>query len=196
MNIQNLIISPDNLHRKKQTPYYPRRLFTTRDEIKGTVGDVFCIPDAGYYVLTHVIEYTSIDTLTKELYRLEGFQTPDDFRNELYRIYGLFRTRPLYAHALFKITDLYPEEEETPHADQANITIDQANEFYEVRLPLKPVGELTFRYNPKGNKNAVIITLDTSSAYLIEPTANAYLIDLAYDIIVRDWLKYDRLRQP
>ena len=69
-------------------------------------------------------------------------------------------------------------------------------EFYEVRLPLKPVGKITFRYNPKGNKNAVIITLDKSSAYLIEPTANAYLIDLAYDIIVRDWLKYDRLRQP
>lgn len=82
-------------------------IYTTRDEPKGKVGDVFEVKDVGYFTLVNVIPIYSgevksaIEAVSEILWVLEGFKTSREMRNELRHIYGELNT--VWVHYLQQV---------------------------------------------------------------------------------------------
>lgn len=92
---RNIYGPPTNVHSADRF-----ELFTTRDECKGRFGDLFKVEGWGYFVLESVFTVSEVSFMPKYsnktplqivadyMYKLEGFDTPLQMRNELRHIYG------------------------------------------------------------------------------------------------------------
>lgn len=82
-------------------------IYTTRDEPKGKVGEVFEVKGVGYFVLESIIpiyskeDKTAIEAVSEQLCIHEGFKTSIEMRNELRHIYG--EPNNLWVHHLKQV---------------------------------------------------------------------------------------------
>lgn len=82
-------------------------LYTTRDEPKGKLGDVFQIDQLGYFVLDSLTpvysrgDMSAIDIVSDRYCLAEGFGTPKSMKDELKRIYG--EPTALWVHHLKQV---------------------------------------------------------------------------------------------
>lgn len=99
---KKLKFTPENLERHINAyPFTPtadgaRYIYTTRDEAKGNVGDIFDT-SIGKFVLI------SCEKADYEGWNEEGFTSPEEFRDELRKIYGAESFPFGYIHILLKL---------------------------------------------------------------------------------------------
>lgn len=105
--MKTIKFTPENL--KRHLRAHRRVIFTTRDKVIGSIGDVFKIEGAGYFVLSDCTHYKPDrrHRLIEERWREEGFESKDAFEDELFRIYP--SPRDLY---VFELIEVFLTEDE------------------------------------------------------------------------------------
>ena len=99
----NLKFTEENLNRHFN--YNKDMIFTIRDEPKGDEGDVTLIKNIIYdLIYMECITMLSIEEYAwGELWKLEGFNSNEEYITEIRRIYGEDSNKELYLHVLKRI---------------------------------------------------------------------------------------------
>ncbi len=105
--MKTIKFTPENL--KRHLRAHRRVIFTTRDKVIGSIGDVFKIEGAGYFVLRDCSHYRPDKRykLIDDHWREEGFESKEAFDDELNRIYP--GPRNLY---VFELIEVFLTEDE------------------------------------------------------------------------------------
>lgn len=105
--MKTIKFTPENL--KRHLRAHRRVIFTTRDKVIGSIGDVFKIEGAGYFIICGCDHYESGERskLVDDYWKVEGFESGQTFNKELTRIYP--KSCDLY---VFKLTEVFLTEDE------------------------------------------------------------------------------------